>query len=95
MYEEIYAQAKQACNELCDVAKLKEGSIVVTVRQLASNTKISKIIELIGNSEELKAGVQIRAETLADRIVPFSFIGFFCNSYLHKKHHKGSFTSYG
>ena len=29
MYEEIYAQAKQACNELCDVAKLKEGSIVV------------------------------------------------------------------
>ena len=50
MYEEIYAQAKQACNELCDVAKLKEGSIVVTVRQLASNTKVSKIIELIGNS---------------------------------------------
>ena len=29
MYEEIYAQAKQACNELCDAAKLKEGSIVV------------------------------------------------------------------
>lgn len=29
MYEEIYAQAKQVCNELCDVAKLKEGSIVV------------------------------------------------------------------
>ena len=41
------------------------------------NTKISKIIELIGNSEELKAGVQSRAEALADRIVPFSFIGFF------------------
>ena len=56
---------------------IEEGSIVVTVRQLASNTKISKIIELIGNSEELKAGVQSRAETLADRIVPFSFIGFF------------------
>lgn len=56
---------------------IEEGSIVVTVRQLASNTKISKIIELISNSEELKAGVQSRAETLADRIVPFSFIGFF------------------
>lgn len=28
---------------------IEEGSIVVTVRQLASNTKISKIIELIGN----------------------------------------------
>lgn len=56
---------------------IEEGSIVVTVRELASNTKISKIIELIGSSEELKAGVQSRAETLADRIVPFSFIGFF------------------
>lgn len=56
---------------------IEEGSIVVTVRQLASNTKISRIIELIGNSEELKAGVQSRAENLADRIVPFSFIGFF------------------
>ena len=29
MYEEIYAQAKQACNELCDVAKLIESRIVV------------------------------------------------------------------
>ena len=56
---------------------IEEGSIVVTVRELASNTKISKIIELIGSSEELKAGVQSRAENLADRIVPFSFIGFF------------------
>ena len=56
---------------------LEECSIVVPVRQLASNTKLSKIIELIGNSEELKAGVQSRAEALADRIVPFSFIGFF------------------
>lgn len=53
-----------------------EGSIVVKVRELSSNTKISKIIELIDNSENLKAGVQSRAENLADRIVPFSFLGF-------------------
>lgn len=52
---------------------VEEGNIVVNVKALSSNTKISKIIDLIDNSENLKAGVQSRAETLADRIVPFSF----------------------
>jgi heavy metal translocating P-type ATPase len=55
---------------------VEEGSIVIKVRALSGNTKIRKIIELIENSENLKAGVQSRAENLADRIVPFSFIGF-------------------
>ncbi|MGN0657345.1 MAG: heavy metal translocating P-type ATPase [Ruminiclostridium sp.] len=55
---------------------VEEGSVAVTVREISSNTKISKIIELIDNSENLKAGVQSRAERLADNIVPFSFLGF-------------------
>jgi len=55
---------------------VEEGTIAVTVRNLSSDTKISKIIELIDNSENLKAGVQSRAERLADNIVPFSFLGF-------------------
>lgn len=55
---------------------VEEGSVAVTVRELSSDTKISKIIELIDNSENLKAGVQSRAERLADSIVPFSFLGF-------------------
>lgn len=53
-----------------------EGSIVIQVRALSGNTKIQKIIELIDNSENLKADVQSRAEHLADSIVPFSFLGF-------------------
>lgn len=53
-----------------------EGSIVVRVRALSGNTKIQKIIQLIDNSESLKAGVQSRAEQLADNIVPLSFLGF-------------------
>lgn len=56
---------------------VEEGSLVIRVRELASNTKISKIIDLINDSENLKAGVQSHAERLADRIVPFSFFGFF------------------
>lgn len=55
---------------------VEEGSLAVTVREISSDTKISKIIELIDNSENLKAGVQSRAEKLADSIVPFSFLGF-------------------
>lgn len=55
---------------------LDEGSIVVNVRAVNGNTKIQKIIELIDHSEDLKAGIQSRAEHLADSIVPFSFLGF-------------------
>ncbi len=55
---------------------VEEGSLAIKVRELSSGTKISKIIELIDNSENLKAGVQSRAERLADSIVPFSFLGF-------------------
>ena len=55
---------------------VEEGSVVIKVRKLSSDTKISKIIELIDNSENLKAGVQSKAERLADSIVPYSFLGF-------------------
>lgn len=55
---------------------IDEGSIVIRVRALSGNTKIQQIIKLIDNSENLKAGVQSKAEHLADSIVPFSFIGF-------------------
>ncbi|MBQ8194920.1 MAG: heavy metal translocating P-type ATPase [Oscillospiraceae bacterium] len=55
---------------------IEEGSVVVKVRAVSSDTKIQKIIELIDSSENLKAGIQSRAERLADGIVPFSFLGF-------------------
>lgn len=55
---------------------VEEGSVAVKVIAVGSDTKIRKIIELIDNSENLKASVQSRAESLADSIVPFSFLGF-------------------
>lgn len=55
---------------------IEEGSVVIEVKKLSSDTKISKIIELIDNSENLKAGVQSKAKRLADRIIPLSFIAF-------------------
>lgn len=53
---------------------VEEGSVVIEVRALSSESRLSKIIELIDRSEGLKAGVQSRAENLADSIVPFSFV---------------------
>lgn len=55
---------------------VEEGSINIKVRALSSDTKIQKIIELIDNSENYKAGIQSKAETIADKIVPLSFLGF-------------------
>lgn len=76
MTGEPLAVMKSAGTSVFAGTVVEEGSVVIKVRKLSSDTKISKIIELIDNSENLKAGVQSRAETLADSIVPFSFLGF-------------------
>ena len=38
---------------------------------------MAMIVDMINNSESLKATIQARAEHLADSIVPYSFLGFF------------------
>lgn len=76
MTGEPLAVMKSAGSSVFAGTVVEEGTVAITVRSLSSDTKISKIIELIDNSENLKAGVQSRAETLADSIVPFSFLGF-------------------
>ncbi len=55
---------------------IEEGDLYIAVKSLAENSRISKIIELIDKSESLKASAQSRAEMLADKIVPFSYITF-------------------
>jgi heavy metal translocating P-type ATPase len=54
---------------------VEEGELVITVTSKADETRISKIISIIDESEELKAKIQSRAEKFADAIVPFSFFG--------------------
>ena len=53
---------------------VEEGSLIINVRTLADNTRIQNIVTLIDQSEALKAGIQNKAEKLADSIVPFSFL---------------------
>lgn len=76
MTGEPLAVMKSADDTVFAGTVVEEGSVVVRVRAVSSDTKIQKIIELIDNSENLKAGIQSRAERLADGIVPFSFLGF-------------------
>ncbi len=67
---------KHANSEVFAGTVIEEGNLIVKVRNLTSDTKISRIVHLIADSESLKAGVQSKAERLADGIVPFSFLGF-------------------
>jgi heavy metal translocating P-type ATPase len=53
---------------------VEEGDITIEVKALSNESRISRIVEMIDNAEHLKAGVQGRAERLADRIVPFNFL---------------------
>lgn len=53
---------------------VEEGNIVINVTALENDTRLSKIINLIDESENYKAQVQSKAMRLADKIVPFSFM---------------------
>jgi len=53
---------------------VEDGSLLIKVKTLADNTRIQNIVSMIDQSEALKAGIQSKAEKLADTIVPFSFI---------------------
>ncbi len=55
---------------------VEDGSFTIEVKASSSESRLSKIISMIDESENLKAGVQSKAEHLADRIVPYSFLGF-------------------
>lgn len=54
-----------------------DGAIVVEARKVGDETRINNIVHMVDESEKLKAGVQSKAEHLADAIVPFSFLAFF------------------
>jgi Cu2+-exporting ATPase len=51
---------------------IDEGDIVVRVVKAADDTRLRGIVKFIEESESLKAGVQSRAERMADAIVPYS-----------------------
>lgn len=55
---------------------VEEGNITIEVRSLTSDSRMSGIIHMIDRSEQFKAGIQSKAEHLADSIVPLNFLLF-------------------
>ncbi len=53
---------------------LEEGSLIIKAVKIGDETRVSKIVKVIDESEGLKADVQNYAERLANRIVPYSFL---------------------
>ncbi|MBZ0157087.1 MAG: heavy metal translocating P-type ATPase [Alphaproteobacteria bacterium] len=51
-----------------------EGKLVVEAQKTGDETRVSRIVTVIEESEGLKAEVQSHAERLSDRIVPYSFL---------------------
>ena len=52
---------------------LSEGELVIRTRSTGRDTKVQNIIQMIDNSQNLKAAVQRRSENLAEKIVPLNF----------------------
>lgn len=53
---------------------VEEGSVDITVTELPDDSRINKVVELIESSENLKSGIQTKAESFADNLVPLSLI---------------------
>lgn len=53
---------------------LEEGLLTIRSIRVGNETRISRVIRVIEQSEGLKADVQSYAERLANRIVPYSFL---------------------
>lgn len=54
---------------------VEEGSLVILVDKPLAESRYARIVNMIEESEKLKSGVQSSAENLADKLVPFSFLG--------------------
>ena len=67
---------KQSGDSVFAGTTVEDGKLLIEVRTLSDGSRLQEIISLIDQSENLKAGIQSKAEKLADSIVPYSFLGF-------------------
>lgn len=52
---------------------VEDGEIDIIPTQMGGETRLSRIIDFIETSEQAKAGIQGRAERMADAVVPWNF----------------------
>ena len=54
---------------------VEEGEITIRVREVNGSSKYEKIMAMIEESEKLKSSLEGKAEHLADKLVPYTFLG--------------------
>ena len=54
---------------------VEEGEITLLVKESTGSRKYEKIMTMIEDSEKLKSSLEGKAEHLADRLVPYTFLG--------------------
>lgn len=54
---------------------LEEGELTVRVKEAGGSTRYEKIVAMIEESEKLKSALESKAEHLADKLVPYTFLG--------------------
>lgn len=53
---------------------VEEGEIILKITAAGKDTKVSKIVKLIDDANNLKSAAQEKAEKLADKLVPYNFL---------------------
>jgi Cu2+-exporting ATPase len=53
---------------------VEDGELVIRATKVGGDTRVNSLVRYLEESESSKAGIQGRAERLADSIVPFNFI---------------------
>ena len=54
---------------------VEEGEITIRVKTVGGSSRYDKIVTMIEESEKLKSSLEGKAEHLADKLVPYTFIG--------------------
>ena len=54
---------------------IEEGELVIKIKEVSGSTRFEKIIKMIEETEKLKSSFESKAEHLADRLVPYTFLG--------------------
>lgn len=54
---------------------VEEGELTICVKEVSGSTRYEKVVAMIENTEKLKAAAESKAEHLADKLVPYTFLG--------------------
>ncbi|MDE7314940.1 MAG: heavy metal translocating P-type ATPase [Mucispirillum sp.] len=60
---------------------VEEGEIILKITAAGKDTKVSKIVKLIDDANNIKSAAQEKSEKLADKLVPYNFL-LACSTYL-------------